>query len=143
MKEIKEVNYHGTHGIVDIDRFTVGRDDQTDIVMINLRLRLFKKLKNYISGFEKDYPNIKFAQIFNEVFIKDDFDKSDGIQILENYLNGEITRDNIITVGDNLNDLNLLQDYNGYKMLTSYPRMYGKGLKTTREVHTLIKKINR
>lgn len=143
VKEIKEVNYHGTHGIVDIDRFTVGRDDQTDIVMINLRLRLFKKLKNYISGFEKDYPNIKFAQIFNEVFIKDDFDKSDGIQILENYLNGEITRDNIITVGDNLNDLNLLQDYNGYKMLTSYPRMYGKGLKTTREVHTLIKKINR
>ena len=143
VKEIKEVNYHGTHGIVDIDRLTVGREEQTDVIMINLQLKLFKTLKAYISGFERDYPNIKFAQIFNQVFIKADFNKSNGIQELENYLNGEVTRDNIITVGDNLNDLELLQEYNGYKMLTSYPRMYGKGLKTTREVHTLIKKINR
>ena len=142
VEAIKEVNYHGTHGIIDIDHFKL--DEQlSDVVMINLRLKLFKKLKYYISGFEKDYPNIKFAQIFNEVFIKDDFDKSNGIQELENYLNGEVTRDNIITVGDNLNDLKLLQEFNGYKMLTSYPSMYGKGLKTTREVHTLIKKINR
>lgn len=140
---IKEINYHGTHGIVDVNHFEVGREEQSDVVMINLRLKLFKKLKYYISGFEKDYPNIKFAQIYNEVFIKADFDKSNGIQELENYLNGEVTRDNIITVGDNLNDLKLLQEFNGYKMLTSYPRMYGKGLKTTREVHTLIKKINR
>jgi|GEM_PF-2173113 len=143
VKEIKKINYYGTHGLVDVDRQTVGREDQSDVVMINLRLQLFKKLKSYMSGFEKDYPNIKFAQIFNEVFIKDDFDKSNGIQELENYLNGEVSRDNIITVGDNLNDLKLLQEYNGYKMLTSYPRMYGKGLKTTREVHTLIKKINK
>ncbi len=142
-ESIKEVNYYGTHGIVDVNHHKIGGEGQSDIVMINLKLRLFKSIKAYISGFEKDYQNIKFAQVFNEVFIKDDFYKSDGIQKLEEYLNGEITRDNIITVGDNLNDLKLLQEYGGYKMLTSYPCMYRKGLKTTREVHTLLKKINR
>ncbi len=142
-ESIKEINYYGTHGLVDVDRNKVGREDQDDIIMINLKLKLFKSIKDYITGFEKDYPNIKFAKAFNNVFIKDEFYKSDGIQKLEEYLSGEVTRDNIITVGDALNDLKLLQEYDGFKMLTSYPCMYGKGLKTTREVHRLIKKINR
>ncbi len=140
---IKEIKYHGTHGIVEIDHFVTDSEQLSNVVMINLRLKMFKKLKTYISGFQGDYPRIKFAQVFNEVFIKDEFDKSNGIQELEDYLNGEVCRENIITVGDNLNDLKLLQEYNGYKMLTSYPCMYGKGLKTTREVHTLIKKLNK
>ena len=47
----------------------------------------------------------------------------------------------IITVGDNLNDLEMLRDYNGYKMLYSYPIMYTKNIKTTTNVHSLIKKL--
>lgn len=140
---ITEVNYYGTHGIVNIDEHIIGSNEQPDVIVINLKLKIFKTLKSYISGFKEDYPNIQFDKVANQMFVKDAFNKSNGIQVLEEYLNGEINREDIITVGDNSNDLELLRAYNGYKMLSSYPCMYGRGLKTTREVHTLLKRINR
>ena len=66
-----------------------------------------------------------------------------GIDLLLEYLDGEIKEDDVITVGDNRNDLEMLTRYDGYKILTSYSCLYAKGIKTTREVHTLVKKMMR
>ena len=69
------------------------------------------------------------------IFIKKYCNKSTAIKKIENNYS------EIISVGDNLNDLEMLRDYNGYKMLYSYPIMYTKNIKTTTNVHSLIKKL--
>lgn len=140
---VSSADYYDTHGITNFNKYDISSEDVENIVLIHLKLKLFKSLKEYISGFSASYPDIKFEKYYNNYLVKNDFDKSKGLQKLETYLKNEIDHENIITVGDNSNDLEMLRDYNGYKMLTSYPCMYNKGLKTTREVHTLIKKINR
>ena len=67
------------------------------------------------------------------------FDKKMGIEELIKTLNldGEI-----YTVGDGKNDKTMLEAYNGYKMLLSYPSLYSANAKTTSSLHSLIKKIN-
>ena len=47
----------------------------------------------------------------------------------------------IITVGDGRNDLDMLLEYDGYKLISSDPELYFKGLKNTLSVKTLIKKL--
>ena len=92
---------------------------------------------------QNQYPELGFSKVFRHVFIKEKCDKSIGIDLLLEYLDGEVKADDVITVGDNRNDLEMLTKYDGYKILTSYPCLYGKGIKTTREVHTLVKKLMR
>ena len=65
------------------------------------------------------------------------------LKLQKQYRSGEIKEEDVITVGDNRNDLEMLTRYDGYKILTSYPCLYGKGIKTTGEVHTLVKKMMR
>lgn len=95
-------------------------------------------LKKYL---KEKYQNIDIHTWGKSAFIKNEFSKSDGIKKLLEITN--IPAEDVITVGDNKNDLEMLKDYNGYKVLYSYPCLYFKGIKTTREVHTLIKKINK
>ena len=140
---VLSADYYDMHGLTNFNKYDINSEETTNIVLIHLKLKLFKSLKEYISGFSNSYPDIKFEKFYNNYLIKNNFNKSMGLQKLELYLDNEIEDNNIITVGDNINDLEMLRDYNGYKMLTSYPCMYRKGLKTTMEVHTLIKKINR
>lgn len=77
----------------------------------------------------------------NKIFISNNITKSDAVSFIQNLEN--VSNEDIYTVGDNKNDLEMLQDFNGYKMLYSYPCLWFKKIKTTREVHTLVKKINK
>lgn len=142
-KSIVSADYYDSKGLVEFNKYDIDAEELSSIVLIDFKLKLFKTAREYTSGFKHSYPNIKFTNLSGNLFVKNDFDKSRGLQVLEEYLRGEIHRDNIITVGDNSNDIEMLRDYDGYKMLSSYPCMYGRNFKTTREVHTLIKKISR
>lgn len=96
------------------------------------------KLKKYI---EKTFQNIKCYRDSNKLFIGNDVSKATAVSFIGRIEN--IDKNNIYTVGDNLNDLEMLQEFNGYKMLYSYPNIWIKNIPITREVHTLVKKINR
>ena len=61
--------------------------------------------------------------------------------VLSNLNNIKIN--DVYTVGDSINDIDMLQKYNGHKMLFSHPQLLLKNIPTTKEVHTLIKKINK
>lgn len=76
---------------------------------------------------------------FNSVIVNNETNKKEGIKFISNEF--DIPHQNIITVGDEKNDLEMLLEYNGYKMLVSSPLLYKQKLKTTTSVSALIKRI--
>lgn len=142
-ENVEEVTYYGSHGKVRVPKIMLGQSEIGPIVEIDARLKYFRNIKKYIECIRKTYPELEFSKVYNHVFIKEKCDKSMGIDLLLEYLDGEIKEEDVITIGDNRNDLEMLTRYDGYKILTSYPCLYGKGIKTTREVHTLVKKMMR
>jgi len=96
------------------------------------------KFKKYI---ESIFPNIKCYKDFNKLFIGNNITKADAVSIIQKIEN--IDYKDVYTVGDNSNDIEMLEKFNGYKMLYSYPGLWLKKLPVTNEVHTLIKKINK
>lgn len=108
------------------------------IIELQLITNLFDSLDEIKSLVSSD-SSMKISKLYKLflkfIFIKKYCNKSTAIKKIENNYS------EIITVGDNLNDLEMLRDYNGYKMLYSYPIMYTKNIKTTTNVHSLIKKL--
>lgn len=86
-------------------------------------------------------PNIHCYRENRRLFISQNITKADAVSFIQEREN--IDKENVYTVGDNKNDLEMLQQFNGYKMLYSYPCMWMKNIPITREVHTLVKKINK
>lgn len=112
-----------------------------DILEILVKFKTVTEAKKYKEYLECVVAGIKCYRRFNTLFIGNDRSKSDAvidIQKLEN-----INNENIYTVGDSSNDLEMLEVGNGYKMLYSYPELWFKKYPITREVHTLVKKISK
>lgn len=112
-----------------------------DVVYIDvIKNNLFKNLlikKEIVNIVE----NVSMYAIMNHLYIESKINKAEGIRTLLKTQN--ISVDNIYTVGDAGNDIEMLKEFNGRKMLYSRPVLYGKGIKTCMEVHTYVKKIMR
>lgn len=122
-----------------IEQFKLPNSSVT--VELQILTTIFKK-SNDIDHILKNYPNIEKAQIkiflFKLTFLKKYCNKSTAIKkLIETIDNcGEI-----ITIGDGYNDIEMLKDFNGYKMLSCYPCLWKYKFKITKEVHMLIKKL--
>lgn len=90
---------------------------------------------------EETFPDLVLTGNSRNFYIKFKKDKSTAIDELNAILN--IDSKNIYTIGDNDNDLPMLTNYNGHRILYSYPVLWTKKIPVVREVHTLIKRINR
>lgn len=86
----------------------------------------------------KDF-DFNYYKLLNRLTIYYLFDKKMGIDELVRLLN---LKGEIYTVGDGANDKTMLEAYNGYKMLISYPSLFKVNCKITTSIHSLIKKIN-
>lgn len=96
---------------------------------------MYKKYIEYM------FPEILCYQEKNRLYIGNKKTKADAIWFIME--KESINRKNIYTVGDNKNDLEMLGQYNGYRMLHSNSSLWGKGFPITRQVHTLVKKISK
>ena len=92
----------------------------------------YKKIKQELNDYKVVLRNLN-------IFIKNSSTKLDGANILKEYL----ATNEIYAVGDSKDELELLQAYDGYKMLMSDPCLYNKNIKTTSSVHKVIKKIKK
>ena len=79
------------------------------------------------------------ASLLNYISFKNQTNKKDGIKLIS--LKEKIDPKNIYTIGNDKNDLEMLKEYNGYKVLFAYPSLYLKGIKTTPSIRTLTKKL--
>ncbi len=117
-------------------------DKNNDVIEISIKRKKLSRLKALKKEIEEYVEGVEAFGIFDYVYIKPMCSKGAAIKhILENF-EDDIDKSDVYTIGDNSNDLDMLQEYNGYKMLTSYPNLYFKGIKTCRHVHTLIRKIS-
>lgn len=120
-----------------------GRSDSIDnSIILYLFFTNYNEVKKYIDdiiGNNKDLQ-IEYNPFLKRVFISTKFNKELSANELSN-INGWKYSD-IYSIGDGMNDLELLTAYNGYKMLISDPRLYYYVDNTITSLHKLIKKIN-
>ncbi len=111
--------------------------DEVIEILFTLQIRNAKeaeKIKNELSF-------LSSMSKFNSVLVSSETNKVEGIQFISERFN--IPHQDIITVGDEKNDIEMLLEYDGYKMLISSPLLYKQKLKTTTSVSALIKRIGR
>lgn len=97
--------------------------------------------KNFKKFIEYERKNLLCYKDGKKMFISNNITKADALTFIQD--KEKIKKDDIYTVGDNKNDLEMLLKFNGYKMLFSYSNMWFKRFSVVKEVHSLIKKINK
>lgn len=92
-----------------------------------------------LKRFRKTLRELSTFRIFNIMRIKEIVDKTNGIEIIQ--AKKGIDRTKIYTVGNEINDYQMLKRYNGYKMPLSNPMIQGHGIKLTPNVRALVRKL--
>lgn len=122
----KQLKLYGMYGEIN---------SLNDLVEIFVETKPFHS-KETLFYLLREYDNIETVSILNQTYIESIGGKSRSIE----YLNEQNNFDEIITIGDSINDLQMLKQYNGYKMLIATPHLYLHGIKTITSVKRLIKK---
>lgn len=120
-----------------------GEKTSNDVVFVcvnSLNLSKLKEIKQEINNW---FVDISTYQQFNYLYLESKTNKAIGIKKLIELEKLSFDYSDIHTVGDCVNDIEMLQEFNGHKVLFSYPCLFGKNIKTCREVHTLVKRIMR
>lgn len=117
--------------------------EKNNLIYIYITVDNLKICKEIIEKIEVKYPNIKISYnyLLKRMVIRTEFNKSLGIKKLLEKENISISKENIFTIGDESNDLEMLNDYNGYHVLLSNPNLYLNINNPISSVHKLIKKI--
>ncbi len=115
---------------------TTRYEDTTEIIC-TIRIRNILDLK-YIKQELAFLHSLSFLTI---TILKEKIDKKDAIEIISK--RHKIEKAKIYTVGDEFNDIGMLTEYNGYKMLLSNPILLNKGFMTTTSVKRLVRTIER
>lgn len=129
LDSVRRFDYYGTHGVTNGE----------EILELAIYTRLFNsslEIKKLIKGKYKELDILSFPF---QSFVKAYGGKTRTI----NYIIKNINIEKVITVGDSINDLEMLIDFNGYKVIGSSPKLYFKDIKTCSSVKNLIKKINK
>ena len=106
-------------------------------IFYSLKPKEFFTTKERLIELMRRYPHLSLTTFPGAAFIENPGGKSRTIKFLES----KEVFEHIVTVGDNKNDLEMIIDYQGYKIISSYPCMYFKNIKTTTSVKKLVKKM--
>jgi len=112
-----------------------------NIVEIGAQLNIFKDPHKLIEEMKELFHTIEVYKYPNIIFIKKPKNKSNAVTEIAKIEN--IQPNNVFTVGDGKNDLEMVRDFNGYNMLFSHPDLYKVSTGTVTSVRQLIKKINK
>ena len=133
---INSVGYYNSYRKTDLTL-------NNSIIKVRFGLNIllgYPKLYQYI---ESKYTDLKISNYYIYASLKKKFDKGKGLEVLADKLSSVVLRENIITVGNSFNDFSMLKSFDGYRMLFSNPFLFGSDLETTKEVHTLVRKLEK
>ena len=118
---------------------------KNNLIYIKIKLNTYKNIKILIQKLKQKYPNIKinYTYLLNMLLIRNDFNKCLGIEKLLELENLEVDRNDIYTVGDETNDIEMINEFNGTRMLVSNPSLIFTTSNTTPTVKALIKRIEK
>lgn len=135
--------FRNCYGVNSIDLYNnyTSTNELKNILEILISFNNINLAKYHKKCIENTIPNIRGYRVNNNIYISKNYTKSDAVKFIQQL--EKLDLKDIYAVGDNSNDLEMLNDFNGYKMLVSYPNLWLKPLPITRQVHTLVKKINK
>ena len=116
-------------------------ENDDNLIYSKINIKPTKEIKKLILKWQEKFNelSIDYNMILNILTIRNKFNKSLGIQ----ELNNQISLNNIITVGDESNDFEMLKDYDGYRLFMSNPKLLLATKKSISSVHRLIKKLDK
>lgn len=115
-------------------------DKLEDILEVFVKFKTKEDAYKHKICLEYFKKNLNCHQINNLLYIGNNFNKATAIYYLS-YLLG-IDNNDIYTVGDDINDLEMLEEFNGYKMLNCNKKLLLKPISPVTQVHKLVKKIS-
>jgi len=110
-------------------------------VYIYLKLKDVNDMSDALREWEGKYPNLEISCMLHTIVIRKKYNKLKGISKLLELEKINVDTDDIITVGDGKNDMDMINYYYGYRMFFSNPELWTVTDKMTTSVHKLIKKI--
>ena len=136
MGDIEDIQMVASLENLDVYFYDVyGQKGREDIVYGSIPVGFFYKNDHL----EQLLSPLEVIKRGGHIFVKKKCNKLDGALVLSDYLD----IDDIYAVGDSVDELELLRNCNGYKMLFSDNALNGYDIKTTTSVRSLIKKINK
>lgn len=133
LKFLKEVNLR------DITMYNSYDKTRTldDIVEVEVLIREFNELKMIRDFLDSYFPYLCASRFHSNAYLRYKCFKDFGIEKLCSII--DVNPKKIITVGNDSNDIEMLQKYDGYKVFDSH--INAPGIKTCANVHQLVKKI--
>jgi len=116
---------------------------ENKLIYIYVTLGSRKNINDYINYLKDKYPNLEISYniLFNTLIVRRKYNKLMAINELLGLNIIDINREDIITIGDDKNDKEMIKYYNGYRMLISNPKLLFTTNNVATSVHKLIKKI--
>ena len=129
-----------------ISTFTKDVKDTSNIVKIMLKLYNYEKASEVKSFVDKNYRNTKSYLVGedNHYLVEIISSKASKSLMIEKIVTKEqIENKNIFTVGDGINDIDMIKKYNGYRMKTSCKELLSIANKAVNSVSELLDNINK
>lgn len=120
-------------------------ENKNNLIYIKAKLNTYENIKELIKTLKEKYPNIKidYTYLINMLLIRNNFNKYLGIEKLLEKEDLNIDRNDIYTVGDETNDIEMLHEFNGTRMFLSNPALVFTTNNTTLTVNGLIKRLEK
>lgn len=112
-----------------------------DILEFSVRFKTKRHALLFKKYIEDKLKGVRCINFENRLFIGSDITKKDAVSFIHNLEN--IYKEKVYTIGDDINDLEMLKEFNGYKIFNTNLRMMFNNIPITNDVYILIKKINK
>ena len=142
---LEYANNKDIYDVILISAFDKNVTDTLNIVKIMLKLYNYDKaleVKNYI---DKSYTNIKsyFISEDNHYLVEVVSNKASKSLMIDKILDKEeIVKKNVYTIGDGINDIEMIRDYNGYRVSNSCKELVSVTDRVIDNVSDLISRIS-
>ena len=142
---LEYANNKDIYDVILISAFDKNVTDTSNIVKIMLKLYNYDKaleVKNYI---DKSYPNIGsyLARDEEHYLVEVVSCKASKSFMIEKILDKEkIVKKNVYTIGDGINDIDMIRDYNGYRVSNSCKELVSVTDRVIDNVSDLISRIS-
>ena len=129
-----------------INRYYTAKEVSNGEIKNPIEVEVVKPDKEKFDGLKdmiiNNMEDTKFFAWKNSLFVKKDVSKSKALDDIAKIIDPAIDSKEIYTVGDEANDLEMIQNHHGFRMLESSPKLWFKTHRIVPEVHYLIKYLN-
>lgn len=143
---LEYANNKDIYDVILIDAFKKRVDDTSNIVKLMLKLYSYDKALEVKKYIDKSYTNIKsyLVKDENHYLVEVISSKASKSLMIEKILDKEkIVKKNVYTIGDGINDIDMIKKYNGYRVKNSCKELISVTDKAIDNVSDLISRLSK